>query len=119
MPRKKKKERIPSKNFCVICGRHTNDKKFPSENYTNQFFSCNNCKKVWCGACMGQVTGLGPKKAFRMGSKGKVNCPDCNKFAAMVKLPDYLPFTQSKTQEEVHESSGNTTSIADFVEKDY
>jgi hypothetical protein len=48
---------------------------------------------------MGQVTGLGPNKAFKLGKKGQVNCPDCKKFAAMVKLPENLPFTQGKDQE--------------------
>ena len=91
---RRKKERTPSKNFCVICGRYTNDKKFPKENWTNQFFLCRNCNKVWCGACMGQVTALGPSKAFKLGKKGKVNCPDCSNFVAMVKLPERLPFTQ-------------------------
>jgi hypothetical protein len=95
----KKKDRKPSNNFCVVCGRYTNDKKFPTENWTNMFFICNNCKKVWCGACMGQVTSLGPNKAFKLGKKGQVNCPECNKFAAMVKLPENLSFAQSKNQE--------------------
>ena len=95
---RKKKDWEPSNNFCVVCGRYTNDKKFPSENWTNMFFTCNDCKKVWCGACMGQVTGLGPNKAFKLGKKGQVTCPDCKKFAAMIKLPENLPFTQSKDQ---------------------
>jgi len=48
---------------------------------------------------MGQVTALGPSKAFKLGKKGKVNCPDCRNFALMVKLPERLPFTQVRTQE--------------------
>lgn len=96
---RRKKERIPSENFCVICGRNTNDKKFPKDNWTNQFFMCHNCKKVWCGSCMGQVTGLGPSKAFKLGKKGKVNCPNCENFVYMVKLPGTLPFNQNRTQE--------------------
>jgi len=95
----RKKVKIPSNNYCVICGRYTNDKKFPSENWTNQFFVCNKCKKVWCGTCMGQVNGYGPSKTFKLGKKGRINCPDCGQFAAMVKLPANLPFTQTKTQE--------------------
>ena len=63
------------------------------------FFSCNSCQKVWCGTCMGQVTGLGPNKAFKLGKKGQVDCPECKKFVAMVKLPTNLPFTQNKVQE--------------------
>ena len=90
-----RKKRIPSDNFCVVCGRNTNDKKFPSEDWTNKFFVCHNCKKVWCASCMGQVTGLGPSKAHRLGKKGKVSCPDCNQFAAMIKLPQNLPFKQT------------------------
>ncbi|KKL22219.1 hypothetical protein LCGC14_2437640 [marine sediment metagenome] len=93
---KRKKERIPSKNYCIICGRNTNDKKFPTENWGNQFFSCQICKKVWCASCMGQVKGRGPSKIFNQGKKGKVNCPDCGNFAAMVKLPTNLPFSQSQ-----------------------
>lgn len=96
---RRKKERTPSRNFCVICGRYSNDKKFPKDNWTNQFFLCRNCKKVWCGACMGQVTTLGASKTFKLGRKGKVNCPDCGNIAVMVKLPERLPFTQIRTPE--------------------
>jgi len=91
---KRKKERIPSNNYCIICGRYTNDKKFPTEAWTNQFFVCQICKKVWCGSCMGQVKGIGASKTFKEGTKGKVNCPDCENFAAMVKLPTNLSFSQ-------------------------
>ena len=93
---RKKADWTPSNNYCVTCGRYTNDRKFPSENYSNMFFSCNNCKKVWCGSCMGQVSNLGPSKAFRMGKKGQVTCPDCNQTVIMAKLPKNLPFTQQK-----------------------
>lgn len=107
---RRKKEQTPSKNFCVICGRHTNDKKFPKDNWTNQFFLCRNCKKVWCGACMGQIAGLGPSKAFKLGRKGKVNCPDCDNFAIMVKLPERLPFSQTTTREIASVSSEESLS---------
>ncbi len=93
---KLKRERIPSNNYCIICGRNTNDKKFPSENWTNQFFSCQICKKVWCGSCMGQVKGIGASKTFKEGKKGKVKCPDCENLAVMVKLPPNLPFSQDQ-----------------------
>ncbi len=96
---RKKKEQSPSNNFCILCGRHTNDRKFPSESWTNQFFVCIECKKVWCGACMGQVSGLGPGKTFRSGKKGKINCPDCSKLVAMAKLPGNLTFIQRKSQD--------------------
>ena len=91
MGRRKKADWVPSDNFCVTCGRHTNDKKFPSENYTNMFFSCSKCKKVWCGSCMGQVSSMGPSKAFRQGKKGQVNCPDCSQTVIMAKLPESEP----------------------------
>ena len=94
---RRKKKWTPSSNFCVICGRYTNDKKFPIDNWSNQFFVCHNCKKVWCGVCMGQVTTQGPSKTFKLGKKGKVDCPDCGNFTGMIKLPERLPFTQAKT----------------------
>lgn len=102
---RKKKERIPSENFCILCGRYTNDKKFPSEDWTNQFFVCNNCKKVWCASCMGQVSGLGPNKTHKLGKKGAINCPDCGKTAFMIKLPTNLPFIQKKNVEIVSDIS--------------
>ena len=103
---RRKKEWIPSKNFCVICGRHTNDKKLSADSWGNQFFICHNCKKVWCGTCMGQVLGIGPSKANRQGKKGKISCPDCGNFVAMARLPKNLPFAQSKPQEMTSISSG-------------
>ena len=45
---------------------------------------------------MGQVTTLGPNKAFKLGKKGQINCPDCNQVVIMTKLPEYLPFIQNK-----------------------
>ncbi|MFX1571806.1 MAG: hypothetical protein ACFFB0_03580 [Promethearchaeota archaeon] len=99
MLRRKKKERIPSDYFCVICGRYTNDKRYSGDNWINQFFVCHTCKKVWCGSCMGQVTGQGPRKTYNLGKKGKVSCPDCGNFAAMIRLPENLPFKQIKPQE--------------------
>ncbi len=95
---KKRKDFTPSKNFCVVCGRYTNDKKFPSENWTNQFFICHTCKRVWCGSCMGQVTGNGPNKTFKMGQKGGVKCPHCGESVIMAKLPANIPFTQTSEQ---------------------
>ncbi len=104
---KRKKERIPSNNYCIICGRYTNNKKFPSESWTNLFFICQICKKVWCASCMGQIKGIGASKTYKEGKKGKVNCPDCGNFAAMVKLPQNLPFSQIQKTDSIN-SEGQT-----------
>ena len=84
----------------MSCVRFSIDKKFPSENWTNMFFSCNNRKKVWCGSCMRQVTGLDPNKSFKFGKKGQVTCPTFSHEIIMMKLPEYLRFTQRKGQGE-------------------
>ena len=99
-----RKKRIPSDNYCIICGRNTNDKKFPGEDWTNKFFVCNPCEKVWCANCMGQVSGLGVSKTHKMGKKGRVNCPNCGNMAVMIKLPQNLPFKQVKATSEPKQS---------------
>ncbi len=99
MPERKK--RPPSDYFCVICGRNTNDKKYLGDEWQNYFFSCNNCKKVTCANCMGQTTGMGPRKTFKLAKRGKINCPDCNQFVPMIKLPFNLPFGQKDTQKDI------------------
>ena len=110
---RKKKERIPSDNFCILCGRYTNDKKFPKDDWTNYFFVCNTCKKVWCTSCMGQVTGIGPNKTFKYGKKGNVNCPDCGKTAFMAKLPINLSFIQKKDGK-IAESNSQTGAALNY-----
>lgn len=94
-----RKKKPPSKNYCVLCGRHTNDKKYFGDSWTNYFFSCNTCKKVWCTDCLGQVTGKGSRKTYKFGRKGQISCPDCGNFMPMIQLPVNLPFIQDKTQE--------------------
>ncbi len=94
---RRKKVKVPSKNFCVVCGRISNDKKYFGDNWTNEFFACNKCKMGWCSKCMAQVSGRSPNKNFRLGRKGKVNCPDCGKAVPMIRLPENLPFEQSKS----------------------
>jgi len=96
MPERKK--RPPSEYFCIICGRNTNNKLYWGDEWQNYFFSCKNCRKVWCTNCLGQLTGIGPKKSFKLGKRGRVNCPDCNQFLPMIKLPFNLPFVQENFQ---------------------
>jgi rRNA maturation endonuclease Nob1 len=45
---------------------------------------------------MGQVTGRGPRKAFKFGKKGQISCPDCGNFVPVIKLPINLPFVQKR-----------------------
>lgn len=97
MPRKKKE---PSNNFCVICGRYTNKKKY-GEDYSNYFYVCNNCKKVWCAYCFGQLSGKGPNKTFKLGKKGQIHCPDCGQVTPVIKNPENLQFIQVREQVEV------------------
>ena len=92
----KKREREPSNNFCVSCGRYTNDKKYGGDQWANFFFSCNKCQKVWCADCMGQLSGLGARKTFKSAKTGNVSCPECNNFIPMIKNPQNLPFIQQK-----------------------
>ncbi len=99
MPKQKKK-RPPSDYNCILCGRNTNDKKIFGDEWQNYFFSCKNCQHVWCAQCFGQLTGLGPRKAFKLGKRGKINCPDCNQFIPMIKLPFNLPFSQKDSQKD-------------------
>ena len=94
MPRKKKE---PSNNFCVICGRYTNKKRY-GEDWSNYFYFCNNCEKVWCAKCFGQISGKGPNKTFKLGKKGQIYCPDCGKTAPVVKNPVNLQFIQTSVQ---------------------
>ncbi len=91
-----RKKRLPSNYHCVLCGRNTNDKKYFVDEWGNYFFSCKNCKKVWCASCMGQLAGVGARKAFKLGKKGKMTCVNCNSFALMIKLPNNLPFIQNE-----------------------
>ncbi len=93
-----RKKTIPSNNFCVLCGRHTNEKKRFGENWDNFFFACNYCQKVWCVNCFGQLIGKGPRKSFKLGKKGQINCLDCNNFIPMIRLPENLPFVQKRGQ---------------------
>ncbi|MBN1216815.1 MAG: hypothetical protein JXA99_15415 [Candidatus Lokiarchaeota archaeon] len=95
----KKKKREPSDNYCVLCGRNTNDKRFPTEEWINYFFSCNKCEKVWCATCMGQLSKLGPKKTFKFGKKGGINCPECENQVFLSKLPNNLIFKQKMTEQ--------------------
>ena len=96
----KKREKVPSNNYCVLCGRYTNDKKYAGDQWANFFYSCNTCQKVWCSDCMGQVSGLGPRKTFKAGKTGKIACPDCGSFVPMLKNPQNLPFIQVKHESE-------------------
>jgi hypothetical protein len=82
----------------VICGRNTNEKKYFVDEWGNQFFSCKNCRQVWCTNCLGQLTGIGSKKTFKLGKRGRVNCTVCNQFLPMIKLPINLPFVQENIQ---------------------
>lgn len=107
MPERKK--RPPSDYFCVICGRNTNDKKIFVDEWGNQFFSCKNCRQVWCANCMGQMTGMGAKKTFKLGKKGKITCPECNQFVPMIKLPFNLPFVQEKFPQSKVQTESNET----------
>ena len=100
-----RKKQVPSNNFCILCGRITNDKKRFGEEWDNSFFACNKCQKVWCANCFGQLKGVGAKKAYRSGKKGQVTCPDCNQFMPMVRLPENLPFSQIRPQSQ---DSGET-----------
>jgi hypothetical protein len=59
---------------------------------------------------MGQITGQGPRKAFNLGKKGKVSCPDCGNFVVMIKLPENLLFKQIKPQEIASINSEKTIS---------
>jgi len=61
-----RKNKTPSNNFCITCGRATNDKKLAIDSWTNQFFVCDNYQKIWCGKCMGQETKKGPAKTFKL-----------------------------------------------------
>jgi len=88
--------KAPSSNFCVICGRHTNDRRIIGDVLKNQYFICNTCEKVWCGSCMSQLMGQMQNKVLKLAKKGQVLCPDCNQFSPMVKSPETLRFTQSK-----------------------
>ncbi|MBN1801625.1 MAG: hypothetical protein JW891_08985 [Candidatus Lokiarchaeota archaeon] len=92
-------KRTPSNYNCVLCGRNTNDKKYFVDEWGNYFFACRNCKKVWCASCLGQLTGIGPRKAFKLGKKGKMVCVECNSFVPMIKLPINLPFTQDNIEQ--------------------
>jgi len=94
-----RKKRPPSDYYCVVCGRNTNDKKIFVDEWGNQFFSCKSCRQVWCANCMGQITGIGASKTYKLGKKGKINCPNCNQFVPMIKLPFNLPFVQAKIQQ--------------------
>ena len=47
---------------------------------------------------MGQLTGLGQKKTFKLAKKGKMSCITCDQFLPVIKLPQNLPFIQDKTQ---------------------
>ncbi|MFX1236649.1 MAG: hypothetical protein ACFFAS_16580 [Promethearchaeota archaeon] len=94
-----KKKRLPSDYFCVICGRNTNNKSWKGDPWSNYFFSCIICKKVWCATCMGALTGLGPKKTFKLGKKGNVRCNKCEAIIPPIKLPVNLPFKQKKDLE--------------------
>ncbi|MBY9006730.1 MAG: hypothetical protein KGD63_08230 [Candidatus Lokiarchaeota archaeon] len=118
MWRKKKKERIPSDNYCILCGRYTNDKKFPKEDWTNYFFSCNNCKIVWCNGCMGQITQLGSKKTFKMGKKGGINCQQCGNQAFISKLPINLIFKQKKRDQNILDAPNYCTYCGETISKD-
>ncbi|MFX1275297.1 MAG: hypothetical protein ACFFBP_08960 [Promethearchaeota archaeon] len=89
-----------SDHYCVLCNRNTNDKTYWGEAWQNYFFSCKNCKSVWCADCMGQVSGFGPRKTFKQGKKGKINCPQCGQFVPVIKLPFKLPFVQEKVEKE-------------------
>ena len=94
-----RKKRPPSNYYCVVCGRNTNDKQYWGDEWQNYFFSCKNCRKVWCANCMGQMTGIGQKKTFKLAKRGNINCPDCNQFVPIIKLPINLPFVQEKVQQ--------------------
>ncbi len=96
MPERKK--RPPSDYFCVVCGRNTNDKQYWGDDWQNYFISCSTCRKVWCVNCMGQITGMGPRKTFKLAKRGKINCRDCNQFVPVIKLPYNLPFVQENIQ---------------------
>ena len=92
-----KDKKSHSDNFCVVCGRPTNDKKIWADAWTNQFFICNVCKKVWCGSCMGAITTKGPSKTWKLGKRGIIKCPDCGTFIPMLRLPKNLPFKQERS----------------------
>ena len=107
MPEKKK--RPPSDYSCCLCGRNTNDKKYWGDEWQNYFFSCNNCKKVWCANCMGQINGLGPKRTFKLAKRGKVNCTECTQFVPIIKLPLKLPFVQESLQKSKNQVESKET----------
>ncbi len=96
----RKKNRVPSDNYCVICGRFTNDRKLIGDEWANRFYICHKCKKVWCVSCMGQISGMSASKSYKLGKKGRSKCPDCGNLAVMTKLPENLPFKQVKTTSE-------------------
>lgn len=102
------RRRVLSDNFCEICGRNTNNKKY-GDHWINKFFVCNNCKKVWCSICFGQKSGLSQSKAHRLAVKGKVKCPECNSFIAMIRLPQDLSFKSGKAS-----SSGSNSEFCNF-----
>ncbi|MHA1292784.1 MAG: hypothetical protein ACTSQJ_08980 [Promethearchaeota archaeon] len=93
MVRRKKKD-----NFCVICGKLTDDKKTfgkVSDPYPNQFFICENCKKIWCAACMKSILRKSHKETHKLGKKNKVQCPECKQLIPMYRTPVNISFKQS------------------------
>ncbi len=92
-----KDKKSNSDNFCVVCGRPTDDRKIWADAWTNQFFSCIVCKKVWCVTCMGAITKKGPRKTWKLGIKKAITCPDCSTSIPMLRLPKNLPFKQKRS----------------------
>ncbi len=109
------KNRPQSPYYCVICGRNTNNKRYFVDEWGNYFFSCSLCKKIWCAECMGQLTKLGPRKTYKLGKKGKMQCIHCNQFIPLIKLPQNLPFTQDNS----HMVSTNMNASMERVENKY
>ena len=56
---------------------------------------------------MGQITGLGARKTFKLAKKGKMTCNLCNHFLPVVKLPQNLPFIQDNPHSNTSQTSGN------------
>jgi len=100
--------------YCVTCGRSTTDKKHFTK-WGNYFFICSSCQKVWCVDCMGGKSGEGAERAYKLGFKGKLKCPDCKGPLSMTRLPKDLPFIQpqpTKQQQQQQQQQQQATGTA-------